>query len=313
MLRQKKRLVQRYPGNPILTGEDFPKDIVTVFNCGVVKQGPRKYTMVCRCEDSSLGRYMWVADSEDGIRFKPRPEPVKLPVDDPVFKEYVADTWSYYDPRVTPLEGRFYITHAAHTSHGCQLGLFVTDGDFEKFDWLGLISWPDNRNGVLFPRKINGMYWRLDRPNVERAMDVFTGQSPDLLHWGSPRCIIRQKDIHWGYTKIGPGAPPIETPEGWLCILHGVRIQCAAHYVYQLGVALLDREDPNKVLGVAQRAILWPEETYELIGQTPSVVFTNGAILEDDGEVRIYYGAADTVQCLGTARLDELIYACRHE
>lgn len=313
MLREKKRIVVRHPGNPILTGEDFPNDIATVFNCGVVKQGPRKYTMVCRCEDTALGRYMWVADSTDGVRFKPRPQPVAMPVDNPDFMESCNDTWTYYDPRITKIEGQYYITHAAHTTHGCQLGLFRTDEAFEKFDWLGVICWPDNRNGVLFPEKINGKYWRLDRPNVERAMDIWTGQSPDLIHWGMPRCIVRMSEVPWAYTKLGPGAPPIKTPEGWLCIIHGVRIQCAAHYVYQLGVALLDLENPNKVIGVAKRAILWPETPYELIGQTPSVVFTSGAVLEEDGEVKIYYGAADTVQCLATARVEDLIYACKHE
>ncbi len=312
MLRAKKRIVTRHEENPILTAEAFPNDIVTVFNCGVLKQAPDKYTMVCRAEDTNLDRYMWVADSTDGVHFKPRPEPVPFFMDDPVYAQYVGEGRSYHDPRITQIDGEIYVTHACHTSHGCQMGLMKTDESFENWQWMGLISWPDNRNGVLFPEKIGGKYWRLDRPNVRGAMDIWTGQSPDLIHWGVPRCIVPQGRIHWCYTKIGPGAVPIRTDEGWLCVIHGVRTQCT-DFVYQLGVMLLDLEDPNEVIGVANRAILWPEKTYELIGQTPSVVFTCAAILEDDGEVKIYYGAADTVQCLALARVEDLIYACKHE
>lgn len=315
MLREKKRILVRHPENPILTAEDFPYDICTVFNTGVVKQGPKKYTMVARVENTALERYLWVCDSEDGIHFKPRPKPVAVPDTDPLYMEYVdgGRQRSYFDPRVTPLEGKFYITHAAHMANGCQMGLFRTDGDFEKFEWMGLISLPDNRNATLFPEKIGGKYWRMDRPNVEGAQHIWTQQSPDLIHWGVPRVIVKMRDqVRWAQTKIGPGAVPIKTPEGWLCIIHGVRPQCT-DLVYQLGVMLLDLENPNKVIGVAKRAILWPETQYELVGQTPAVVFTNAAILEDDGTVKIYYGGADTVGCLATARVEDLIHACKHE
>jgi predicted GH43/DUF377 family glycosyl hydrolase len=315
MLREKKRILVRHPENPILTEKDFPYDICVVFNCGVVKQAPNKYTMVARVENTALERYLWVCDSTDGVHFKPRPRPVQVPENDPVYRDYVdgGRQRSYFDPRVTYLEGKYYIVHAAHMAYGCQLGLFRTDDAFENFEWMGLISLPDNRNGILFPEKIQGKYWRLDRPNVEGAMHIWTQQSPDLIHWGVPRCIVRTREIvRWAQIKIGGGAVPIKTPEGWLCIIHGVRPQCT-DYVYQLGVMLLDLEDPNKVIGVSKRAILWPEEQYELIGQTPSCVFTNAAILEPDGEVKIYYGAADSVGCLATARVEDLIYACKYE
>jgi predicted GH43/DUF377 family glycosyl hydrolase len=123
---------------------------------------------------------------------------------------------------------------------------------------------------------------------------------------------MRNAQVRWAWTKIGPGAPPIKTPEVWLNIFHGVRTQCTEHYVYQLGVALLDLHDPSKVMAVAKGAILEPEEMYELVGQTPSVVFTSGAIVEENGEVKVYYGGADTVQCVATTTVDELLYACHH-
>jgi predicted GH43/DUF377 family glycosyl hydrolase len=303
-------ILRRYARNPILTAADFPKGsgIVHVFNSGVVKNGKR-YVMACRTEDRALRPHMWIADSEDGYRFTPRPQQVALPHDDPEFAEYTAGM--YYDPRITQLEGAYYLVHAAHSSHTCRLSLLKTE-DFNRFEWLGFISETDNRNGLLFPEKVNGLYARLDRPNTgEPFGDMWVSYSPDLIFWGKSRCVLRSQAVRWAWTKIGPGAVPIKTPEGWLCIFHGVRTQCRAHFVYQLGVCLLDLEDPSRVIARAEEAILEPEEMYELVGQTPSVVFTSGAVVEDDGEVKVYYGGADTVQCVATTTLDELLNACK--
>jgi beta-1,4-mannooligosaccharide/beta-1,4-mannosyl-N-acetylglucosamine phosphorylase len=184
--------------------------------------------------------------------------------------------------------------------------------DFKKFEWMGFISETDNRNGVLFPEKINGLYGRLDRPNTGcDTGDIWVSYSPDLIFWGKSECVFRNYEgVRWAWTKIGPGAAPIKTSEGWLTIFHGVRTQCRAHFVYQLGVCLLDLKDPSKVRAMADEAILIPEEQYELVGQTPSVVFTCGAVVEDNGEVKLYYGGADTVQCVATTSLERLIEAC---
>jgi len=309
-----KYIVHRCKENPILTKDDFPGDIVAVFNAGIVKQTPERYIMVCRCEDSSFNRYMWVADSKDGVRFIPRPRPLEMPVGNLLFDEYVHPTKSYWDPRVTFLDGEYYIVHAADVTNGasCQLGLFKIDANFEKLEWLGIISEPDNRNGVLFPEKIGGKYHRLDRPNDNGGFDIWTCSSPDLIHWGNPRRVLPKSALGWGEKKIGPGAVPIKTSKGWLCIIHGVRRQCTDE-IYSLGVMLLDLHDPSKVVGYSRRAILAPEAPYELLGQSLSVVFTAGAILEDDGEVKIYYGGADTVMGLATARVEDLIEACLAE
>jgi predicted GH43/DUF377 family glycosyl hydrolase len=308
---RKRELVRRHEANPILTAADFPGDITWVFNSGVIKHEGR-YVMVCRVEDAALNAYLWVADSEDGVHFAPRLAPVEVPHDDPEYAEYAART--YFDPRITRLDDTFYICVAAHSRHTCRLGLFRTD-DFERFEWLGCISEPDNRNGVLFPEKIGGSYARLDRPNVSRLGegDLWVSFSPDLIHWGRSRCVLRRDDLRWAWHKIGGGAVPVRTEQGWLTIFHGVRTQCASHYVYQAGVCLLDLEDPTKLVAKAERAILIPTMDYELTGQTPSVVFPAAAIPEPDGSLRIYYGAADSVQCLAEADLDELIAACRNE
>ena len=306
--KKQKEVVRRYKGNPILTGDDFPGDITWVFNSSVVKENG-KYIMVCRVEDSCLNPYMWVADSDDGFRFSPRNAPVEVPHDNPEYEKYSGRT--YYDPRITKLDGFFYIVYAASSKYGCRLGLFRTM-DFDKFEWIGYISEPDNRNGVLFPERIKGSYVRLDRPNLGSGGDgdIWLSYSPDLLHWGKSRCVIRRDDFRWAWKKVGPGAVPIRTEKGWLVIFHGVRTQCAQHYVYQLGVFLLDLEDPSKVVAKAERSILIPQKDYELIGQTPSVVFTNAAIVEDDGSIKVYYGGADSVQCVGTTSVQELLDVC---
>jgi predicted GH43/DUF377 family glycosyl hydrolase len=299
----------RYEGNPILTGKDFPPeaDIRAVFNSGIVKHGS-KYLMVCRVENSALLDRFWVAESPDGYHFKPWSKPMDLPHDDPLFKEYASSM--YYDPRVTKIKDTYYIVHAAHSGHTCRLSLVKTK-DFKRIEWMGFISEPDNRNGVLFPEKINGLYARLDRPNVGDTGDMWVSYSPDLIYWGKAECVMRKwEGIRWAWAKIGAGATPVKTPEGWLNIFHGVRWQGKAHYVYQLGVCLLDLKNPAKVKGIAQDAILIPEEQYELVGQTPNVVFTCGAVVEPDGEIKIYYGGADTVQCVATTTVKRLLDAC---
>lgn len=304
-------IVLRHPKNPILRGADFPRvsGIVRVFNSGIVKWRGR-YMMACRVEDRALVNRIWIAESTDGYHFAPKPGPVEMPTDDPEFVEYAGGM--YYDPRVTEIDGKCYLLHAAHSSHTCRLSLLETE-DFEKFKWLGFISETDNRNGVLFPRKIRGLYARLDRPNPGAEFgDIWVSYSPDLIHWGQSSCVLRNSQVRWAWSKIGPGAVPIETPEGWLCIFHGVRTQCKSHYVYQLGVCLLDLDHPAKVIAQAKEAILEPEEPYELVGQTPSVVFTGGAVVEDNGEVKLYYGGADTVQCVALTSVAKLLWACRH-
>ncbi len=303
-------LLRRHPGGPILTGADFPLQarIQRVFNSGVIKE-KGKYIMACRVEDRALRNRIWIAESDDGIKFVPRAQPVAMPHENAEFAEYT--TGMYYDPRITKIDDTFYLLHAAHSSHGCRLSLVKTT-DFNDFEWMGFISETDNRNGVLFPEKIGGLYARLDRPNTGGNFgDIWISYSPDLVFWGKSECVLRNADVRWAWSKIGPGATPIKTPEGWLNIFHGVRTQCAQHYVYSLGVALHDLENPAKIIARSQEAILEPEAGYELVGQTPSVVFSAGAVLEDDGEVKIYYGGADTVQCLATSTLDELLFACK--
>lgn len=308
--KDKQEIVKRYEGNPILTKKDVPMAAKGVYNSGCVKTKEGKYVMLCRVETPSMKQFIWPADSDNGIDFKLRKEPIVMP-DTELFKEYT--TGMYYDPRVTyiPEDDKYYTVFACHSGHSCRLGLLESP-DMNTFEFKGFISQTDNRNGVLFPEKINGLYCRLDRPNTgDGRAYSWISYSPDLIHWGQSRHVFYSKD-EWGWKKNGAGAVPIRTDKGWLVIYHAVNVQCAAQYVYHLGVLLLDLDDPSRVIARADSPILSPMTDYELNGLTYAVVFTAGAIVEDDGEVKLYYGGADTVQCLATAKLDDLVDACFH-
>jgi predicted GH43/DUF377 family glycosyl hydrolase len=307
MLYPKKEIVKRYEKNPILTADDMPFACSGIYNSGVIKFDG-KYLMLCRVESIDISNYFTPAISEDGYHFKVSKKPISLPKDEE-FKRYTEEMM--YDPRITEIDGVYYVCFAAHSSYGVRIGMLKTK-DFEKFDSCGFISEPDNRNGVLFPEKIGGLYARLDRPILPGDHgDIWISYSPDLIFWGKSKCVFKRgAHGHWYWQKIGAGAAPIKTKKGWLEIWHGVHVMAGYQYVYHLGAMLLDLNDPSKVVARAKAPILSPREPYERSGLTSNVVFTSGAILEEDGEVKIYYGGADTVQCVATARLEDLIEAC---
>ncbi|MDD5634443.1 MAG: glycoside hydrolase family 130 protein [Candidatus Omnitrophica bacterium] len=304
--KDKEMIVKRYPENPILTKDDVPAAAKGIYNSGCIKTKDGKYVMLCRVETPSMKQLIWPADSNDGIHFTLRTEPIKMP-DTKEFEEYTSGM--YYDPRVTEIEGKYYLVFACHGKHSCRLGL-MESMDMKKFTWRNFISETDNRNGVLFPEKINGYYCRLDRPNTGDGTGyIWVSYSPDLVHWGQSKVVAMAQD-EWGWKKNGPGAVPIRTDKGWLVIFHAVNVQCAAQYVYHIGVMLLDLKDPSTIIARAKAPILSPMMDYELSGLTYAVVFTCGAVVENNGEVKIYYGGADTVQCLATAKLNDLVDAC---
>jgi predicted GH43/DUF377 family glycosyl hydrolase len=301
-------LITRYPGNPILTKHAVPYVVETVHNAAVTKVGHR-YVMLFRAHQRTGRSILGIAESDDGFRFDVRPEPFMVPATEGEFAR--AEEYGVEDPRVTPIDGRYYITYSAYSRHGVRIGLAVTD-DFQAVKRVALITEADHRNVVLFPEKVGGRYARLDRPHSHIGKwSIWISYSPDLVHWGDSRLIIAPASYHWDEMKIGPGAPPIATEHGWLEIYHGV-FETMAGAVYRLGVALLDRQDPSRVLGVADEWVLQPEDPWEVNGYVPNVVFTCGAIPEPDGSVKIYWGGADSVMCAGTARIDDLVALCRN-
>jgi predicted GH43/DUF377 family glycosyl hydrolase len=248
-----------------------------------------------------------MAESDDGFSFNVRPRPFLVPAEEGLFAEY--EECGVEDLRISPVEGSYLLTYSAYSRHGVRNALARTS-NFDHVERIALITQADLRNIVIFPEKFSGRYVRLDRPHSEVSpWSIWISYSPDLIHWGDSRLIMKPVQYHWDEMKIGPGAPPFKTGQGWLHIYHGV-FKTMAGAVYRLGVALHDLKDPSKVIGVSDQWILQPEDPWEVSGYVPNVVFTCGAVPEDDGTVKIYWGGADTVMCVGTAVIDDLVQLC---
>jgi len=297
-------LIHRHPGNPILIPEMIP-GANAVFNSSVARFENR-YVGVFRVEKRQGFQSLRVAWSDDGItNWKFNPDEVLVPTEEP----FVTYEEARYDPRITFIkeDNAYYICHASENRFGCQISVARTR-DFRKFEKIAVASEPTNRNMVLFPDKIGGLYVRLDRPfEYGGKANIWISYSPDLVFWGKSECILQSRTFAWDQGKIGPGCPPIKTDVGWLVIYHGITPRVNAQ-IYKAGVALLDLNDPRKVIARAKEYIMAPIEMYERVGDVPNVVFPTAAIpYPEKDELRIYYGGADTVFCLATAKISELI------
>jgi beta-1,4-mannooligosaccharide/beta-1,4-mannosyl-N-acetylglucosamine phosphorylase len=295
-------VIQRYSGNPILTPAMVP-GANAIFNSSVARFG-EGYVGVFRVESRRGFQTLRVGWSDDGIsgwRFDEAE--VLVPQAEP-FSRYEE---ARYDPRITRIGDTYYICHASESRYGCQISVAGTK-DFKTFNKIAVASEPTNRNMVLFPEKIDGLYARLDRPFESGPRgNIWISYSPDLVFWGRSECIMENRAWAWDQGKIGPGAPPIRTDEGWLIIYHGTTPRVNGQ-IYKAGVALLDLKDPRKVLARGKEYIMAPSETYERVGDVPNVVFPTAVIAYSErDEVRIYYGGADTVFCMATAKISELI------
>lgn len=300
-------IVRRYHGNPILTKADVPYPVQTVHNAGVVKHDG-KYIMLFRSHLDTGRSIIGLARSDDGFHFTADPAPFLTPARSGPFAAY--EEFGVEDPRITKIGGEHLITYSAYSRNGVRIALAKTT-DFRSVERVSLITEADYRNVVIFPEKVGGLYARLDRPHSEIApWSIWISYSPDLRYWGESSLIMRPEPYHWDEMKIGPGAPPIRTEQGWLSIYHGV-FQTMAGAVYRLGVALHDLGDPAKIIGVGDSWILQPEAPWEVTGYVPNVVFSCGAVPEPDGTVKIYWGGADTVMCVGEANIADLIALCR--
>jgi predicted GH43/DUF377 family glycosyl hydrolase len=299
-------LINRYQNNPILTKDDVPYPVATVHNAGVIKH-EGKYIMIFRSHKLNGRSILGKAESEDGYHFKVHDKPFMIPAATGIFKEYEA--FGLEDPRIVFMNGEYLITYSAYSRHGVRIGLAKTK-DFKTVERFSLITESDYRNVVIFPEKFHGLYARLDRPHSDISpWSIWISYSPDLKYWGESKLIMNPLKYHWDEMKIGPGAPPIKTSRGWISIYHGV-FSTMDGSVYRLGVVLHDLKDPSKIIAVGDEWILQPDEIYAIPGYVHNVVFTCGAIPEDDERVKIYWGGADKVMCVGTARLDDLVEHC---
>lgn len=214
-----------------------------------------------------------------------------------------------YDPRLVKIDDIYYIVWCCDFG-GAALGLGMTK-DFKTFVRLENPFIPFNRNGVLFPRKVNDKFLLLSRPSDSGHTpfgDIFLSESPDLVHWGRHRRVMTKGGQGWWQgTKIGSGATPIETSEGWLMFYHGVSGTCNG-FVYSMGVAILDKDNPSKVLYRTRDYLLTPEKEYEKTGFVPNVAFPCATLQDPEtGRIAIYYGAADTYVAVAYAQVDELV------
>ena len=300
-------MVKRYEGNPILTKHDVPYPVETVHNAGAAKFEER-YILLFRSHLRNGRSIIGIARSNDGYDFKVDSEPFMVPSTTGNFATF--EEYGVEDPRICLLGDDYYITYSAYSRFGVRIGLAKTR-DFKSIERVSLISQPDMRNVVLFPSTFDGRYARLDRPHSEiKPWSIWLSWSTDLIHWGDSEPVINPMEYHWDEMKIGPGATPISTPDGWLNIFHGV-FPTMDGSVYRLGAALHDSTNPVAVLGVADDWILSPQDTWELTGYVHNVVFSCGAIAEADGTLKIYWGGADSVMCVGTAKIADLVDLCR--
>ena len=300
-------VIWRYSKNPIIKRNPAPS-INRIFNSAVAYRNG-EYIGVFRCEGGLSLPHLRVAHSKDGINWEVEAEPIKF-VDEKgeSFQPYYA-----YDPRLVKVEGEdaYYVIWCTDF-YGPTIGLAKTV-DFKKFVRLENCFLPCNRNGVLFPRKVNDRYLMLSRPsdNGHTAFgDIFVSESKDLEYWGKHRHVMeRGGNGWWQGLKIGGGPAPIETSEGWLLFYHGVILNCNG-YVYSFGAAILDKDNPSIVKYRSKNYILTPEEPYETVGFVPNVTFPCATLVNDDGRVAIYYGAADSYVALAFTTIDDLIDYC---
>lgn len=297
-------VVWRYSGNPVIPHDLIPSSN-SIFNSAVVPFGDG-FAGVFRCDDERRHMQIHSGRSPDGINWTIQNERIQFVPDNPVVSE-ISDFRYAYDPRVVWIEDRYCVTWC-NGYHGPTIGVGYTH-DFETFYQMENAFLPFNRNGVLFPRKINGKYAMLSRPSDNGHTpfgDIYYSESPDMVHWGRHRFVMGATH-GWQSTKIGAGPIPIETAEGWLLIYHGVLTSCNG-FVYSFGAALLDLEAPWKVLYRGEPYLLAPQAPYERTGDVPNVAFPCAALVDSDtGRLAIYYGGADTVVCLAFAYLDEII------
>lgn len=282
--------VWRYEGNPIITRDNL-YDANSIFNSAVVPFGD-SFAGVFRVDDRSRDQYLVTGFSNDAVNWK--------------LGEKII--FHGYDPRLCEIDGSFYLTWVKLTPRGTTIGLAVTS-DFEKWEELEDATYPVARNGVLFPKKIGGEYCLFVRP-CDRGHtpygDIFIQRSRDLNYWGNYRFVMKPEK-NWEMTKIGAGPTPIETDLGWLVFYHGVLTSCNG-FTYSMGAAILDIDEPWKVLHRADRFLLSPHEAYECVGDVPNVVFPCSALTDSaTGRIAIFYGAADTSVALAFTTIDDTV------
>lgn len=304
-------LFQRYEGNPILTAADWPRTVNAVFNPGVA-QIEGETVLLARVEDrtgisrldlarSANGLTDWIVDHDRNMV--------------PELTSYTEE-FGIEDPRITQIGDEYLIAYTGFSTHG-PLVCLATTRDFRSYERRGVLMPPEDKDAAFFPRQFEGRWALIHRPvstTPRHEAHMWLSWSPDLRHWGDHKVLLRARQgAWWDAHKIGLCAPPLETPQGWLLLYHGVHTTSAGS-IYRLGLALLDAAHPDRVLKRSSEWLFGPDAPYERTGDVDQVVFSCGWLLLDDGDtVRMYYGAADTSICVATASLSALLaWLSRH-
>ncbi|HEY5562856.1 MAG TPA: glycosidase [Clostridiaceae bacterium] len=299
-------LFKRSLKNPIITSKDLPYPAHTIFNPAATIF-ENNTLLLARVEDRRGFSHLAKAISKDGISnwmFD------KIPTVQSEPDIHIEERWGIEDPRITWMEelSKWAVVYTAFSRAGPQVSLALTS-DFINFEKHGSIMPPDDKDAALFPRKFNGKYMLIHRPcSGGRKAHIWISSSTDLKSWGDHQILLNARNGGWwDANKIGLSAQPLETTEGWLILYHGVKFT-AAGAIYRLGLALLDLDNPLKVLKRSNEWIFGPETPYEKFGDISDVVFPCGWILNDStGIVNMYYGGADSCICLANASLSELL------
>jgi len=297
----------RDENNPVLTAEDMPYLANAVFNAGAADLGD-EVVLLLRVESTSGRSHLIVARSKDGVTdWRIEERALLHPA-----QGYPAESNGVEDCRITWMEelGCWVLAYTAYSDQGPGVAL-ATTRDFRSVTRIGLVFPPEDKNAALFPRKFDGLYAMLHRPSVGGG-SIWISYSPDLVFWGKARVVVPVRSgPWWDGRRVGAGMPPVETPEGWLCIYHGVK-ELVGRPIYRLGAALLDLEEPHRLIGRARRWLLGPRAPYERMGDSPNVIFSCGGIVRE-GVLWLYYGAADCSICLARARISDIVEVVREE
>ncbi len=306
MNNQHPEIFHRHKFNPILTAENWPYPINSVFNAGATLLIDGTTLLLCRVEDRRGLSHLCAARSSNGIDgWKIDPQPTLLP--DP--NNYPEELWGIEDPRITfvPELKKYAVVYTAYTRDGPGVALALTE-DFKNFERYGVIMPPEDKDAALLPYRIDGNWAMIHRPMSPARAHMWISYSPDLKNWGKHvLMMVARKGAWWDANKIGLSPPPIETPSGWLVIYHGVKQSCSG-CIYRLGLALFDLKRPEICLKRGSEWIFTPVEKYEQHGDVGNVVFPCGYTIGPDGDaINIYYGAADTCIALATSSINEML------
>jgi predicted GH43/DUF377 family glycosyl hydrolase len=294
-------LFVKNPNNPLISAKNLPYQANAVFNAAAADLGD-EVALLLRVESSSGRSHLIAARSKDGVRNWSVEETALLhPAQDCPY-----ETNGVEDCRATWMEdlNAWLLAYVGFSDHGPGVALARTK-DFRTVERIGLVFPPDDKNAAMFPRKFGGLYAMLHRPSVGGG-SIWISYSPDLTFWGKSRQVLAARGgPWWDAARVGTGPPTIETDAGWLLIYHGVKM-VAGGPIYRMGAALLDKNEPHRLIGRSRRWLLGPEKPYERSGDAPNVVFACGAVVRGE-ELWLYYGAADCSLCLATAKIDDIL------